>query len=408
MESFSKADLKKVGAARYANDHSTEILCCAFALGDEDPYVWKQGEPLPNKYREALLNPTIFVWAHNAQFELFMMLALAMKTWSVPCPGFSRFKCTMSLARRAALPAKLEKLAEVLELKAQKDARGKTLIRKFSVMQKPKAPNKRHPDGLPARRILPSDEPEAFEEFCEYCVGDVKAEREAAHRLAYFNCEPNNSNYTLDAIINARGVPVNLPALHHAQRLIDEETEIVSEKFRQVTGFEVTQNAKLLEWCREKGEKFENLQAETIDSFLEEQAAPQQLPQIVPSAGTVGYAMVKLPAEKKIANPEVIKALRLKQSIAYASIKKIPAMIACAGPRDNRLRGMMAYHIATTGRWGGQLVQLQNVRRSTMKDSEQAYADICAGMSREMLEITYGPVLETIANCIRHFVEDKQ
>ncbi len=103
-----------------------------------------------------------------------------------------------------------------------------------------------------------------------------------------------------------------------------------------------------------------------------------------------------------------IQALRLKQSIAYASIKKVATMLACAGPHDNRLRGMMEYHIATTGRWGGRLVQLQNIRRSTMKESEQAYAMICAGESREMLELCYGPVLETIANCLRHFVEDKQ
>jgi hypothetical protein len=97
----------------------------------------------------------------------------------------------------------------------------------------------------------------------------VKAEREAAHRLAYFDSEPNNSNYTLDAIINARGVTVNLPALRHAQTLIDEETEIVSQKFRRLCGFEVTQGARLLEWLRGEGVDLPDLQAETIEKFLE-------------------------------------------------------------------------------------------------------------------------------------------
>lgn len=270
MESFSRCDLKKTGAARYANDPSTEILCCAFALGNEEPYVWKQGEELPDKYREALLNSKIFVWAHNAQFEMFMFIALAKKTWGVPAPDLNRFKCTMSLARRAALPASLEKLGEVLQLEDLKDSKGKSLIRKFSVMQSPKKPTKKHPEGQPARRIFPADEPEAFAQFCDYCAGDVRAEQGAKKRLIYFDDEINSRNYTIDAIINARGVTVNLPALRHAQLLIEEETEIVSEKFRGLCGFEVTQGAKLLEWLREEGVDLPDLQAETIENFLEE------------------------------------------------------------------------------------------------------------------------------------------
>lgn len=101
-----------------------------------------------------------------------------------------------------------------------------------------------------------------------------------------------------------------------------------------------------------------------------------------------------------------VQALRLKQSIAYASIKKVATMLACAGPHDNRLRGMMEYHVATTGRWGGRLAQLQNLKRPTIADSEGAYQMICDGCSREMLEICYGPVLEVISSCIRHFVHD--
>jgi hypothetical protein len=96
----------------------------------------------------------------------------------------------------------------------------------------------------------------------------------------------------------------------------------------------------------------------------------------------------------------------MKQAIAYASIKKVATMLACAGPHDNRIRGLLAHHLATTGRWGSTLVQFQNMRRPTIKDSEGAYAMICAGESREMIEICYGPVLEVIASCIRHFVED--
>lgn len=100
-----------------------------------------------------------------------------------------------------------------------------------------------------------------------------------------------------------------------------------------------------------------------------------------------------------------IQALRLKQSIAYASVKKVKAMIACAGPRDNRVRGTHQHHGATTGRWTHSLIQPGNYKRST-KNSEDAYKMICEGVSREMLEICYGDVLEVISSVIRHFIHD--
>lgn len=391
-ETFSECDIKSTGAYRYANDPSTEILCAAMALGNESPVAWWSGMPerlLPalQPYFDALQDPSVLIYAHNAQFEMAICQALLKKTFGIPCPDLSRFRCTASLARRAALPAKLETLAETLQLKNLKDKKGKSLISKFSVMQKAKKPTKANPEGLPPRRIYPKDDPESFREFVEYCRQDVRAEQEVARRLAYFDCDPNNANYTLDAKINARGVPVNLKALRHAQKLIDEETEIVSRQFRELVGFEVTQNARLLEWCHEEPETIPdlpNLQAETIEAFIEKYDCEYQK------------------------DWKVLQALKLKQSIAYASIKKVKTMLECAGPHDNRIRGMLNHHGATTGRWTSSLVQLQNLKRPTIKNSEDAYRDICAGMDREMLEICYGPVLEVISSCIRHFVHDAE
>lgn len=105
-------------------------------------------------------------------------------------------------------------------------------------------------------------------------------------------------------------------------------------------------------------------------------------------------------------SPRAIAALRMKQSTAYASIKKVKTMLACAGPGDNRIRGLLNHHGATTGRWTASLVQFQNMKRPTIANSEDAYRDICNGVSREMLEICYGSVLEVISSCIRHFVHN--
>jgi len=100
-------------------------------------------------------------------------------------------------------------------------------------------------------------------------------------------------------------------------------------------------------------------------------------------------------------------ALTLRASVSYAAIKKVDTMLACVGPGDNRIRGMLNHHGATTGRSTNSLVQFQNMKRpDPTMDTEAAYRDICAGISREMLEIVYGPPLEVISSCIRHFVED--
>lgn len=89
FETFSLADLKSVGAARYAFDPSTEILCAAMALNDEEPDLWSQlddgGERL-EKYWDALEDPEVLIWAHSAQFEMFICQALLQKTWNIKCP----------------------------------------------------------------------------------------------------------------------------------------------------------------------------------------------------------------------------------------------------------------------------------------------------------------------------------
>lgn len=390
FETFSEADLKSVGSYRYSNDPSTEILCAAMTL-DRGPTVacW-QGMPdrlttCLEPYWDALEDPTVLVYAHNAMMEMAVCQALLEKTWNIKSPDLSRFRCTMSLARRAALPASLEKLAEALNLTNLKDARGKSLINKFSKMQPAKKPTKKFPEGLPPRRIYPQDEPAAFAELVEYCRQDVVVEQDVARKLAYFDDDLNNRNYSLDATINARGVPVNVGALEHAQKLIEEETKVVSKQFKELTGVAITQNAKVLEWVNAQTHApLPNLQAETIENFLGG---------FEDGADTIGFE-------------EVVTALQMKQATAYASVKKVATMIACHGPHDNRIRGMLNYHGATTGRWTASLVQMQNMKRATVKHTEEAYREICEGIGRDMLDICYGAPLEVISSCIRHFVQD--
>lgn len=385
-ETRSRADLKKVGAFRYANDPTTEILCFAIAEGDGEPVLWRR--PLPgdhpgvniNEEAEHLLyhatQPDSLIYAHNAMFEIAISDALFFKTFELDPPEHHQWRCTMAMARRAALPVSLKRLAEALNLKQQKDASGSSLINKFS---KPQTTGKRK-----GQFIEPQDDWEAFEKFGEYCRQDVRTEQEIHRVLKAFELKgfPLDT-FLMDIEINTRGFPVNLDALAKVSKIVDSETEKLSEQFRNITGINPTQGVKLLAWLKERGFDRPNLKAETLEEVFEDEDFDE--------------------------TTDLGKALMIKKRISYASVKKVKAMLDCAGPHDNRIRGLLVYHGAGTGRWTATHVQPENFKRPSPwleQYTEDAYRDICEGCTSAWLELIYGPPLEVISSSIRHFIQD--
>ena len=47
---------------------------------------------------------------------------------------------------------------------------------------------------------------------------------------------------------------------------------------------------------------------------------------------------------------------------------------------DDRARGLILYHGASTGRWSGKLIQPQNFPRGTVKDAEE-YIPLILGVA---------------------------
>lgn len=381
FETRSRCDLKKCGAYRYANDPSTEILCMAIAEDGKEPWIWTKYDPdfmtMHSGYVGNLLckvsQPGNLIYAHNAPFERAISDALWEKTTGFKPPHYSQWRCTAAMGRRAALPASLEKLAEVLKLGHQKDPKGKALIRKFSI---PQTVGKRKGEF-----IQPEEEPEAFKEFCDYCIQDVKVEQEIHRVLKDFEMDGTPlETFIMDMEINGRGFPVNLDALHKALGIVENESGRLTEEFRALTGCSPNQNAVFLAWLKARGYEGDNLQAETLEETLED--------------------------EDFDPTTEVGQALQLKKMISYASLKKIPAMINCAGPHDNRVRGTLTFHGAGPGRWSATLVQPQNFKRPTIDETEDVYDAICAGCDAEWLREMFGPPLEMVSSSIRHFIHD--
>ncbi len=392
FETFSEADIRKVGTFGYARHPSTQILCLAISREDREPLLWVPGvwadrvswvDPIEQSEAWDMLwdmseDEDAVVYAHNAPFEYAIWNYTMPKSVGLQSLKPEQMRCTAAMARRACIPHSLEKCAAYLGLTQQKDTKGKGLIQKLCIPQKP---DKDHTETW---RRTPAMDPVRFKALCEYCVQDVKVEMQVEKALHLFDAAGlPHEVFVHDLIINDRGFPVDVPTLRRAEAMIDEVTAEAHEEFIKLTGFAPTQTKVLLPWLREHGYKGTNVVSTTLADEIEDWE-----PDNMNGLDEIAY-----------------KALQIRQAVSFAAVKKVKSMLLLADPEDSRIRGTLFYHGATTGRWSSKLVQQQNLKRST-KDSEDAFAMLRSGASRDALELVHGPILQTLATCIRHFIND--
>tara|TARA_R110000772_G_scaffold268565_3_gene396246 strand:+ start:3222 stop:5570 length:2349 start_codon:yes stop_codon:yes gene_type:complete len=400
FETYSTADLKSFGAYRYASDTSTEILILAIVKNDQPVvHTWQVGLPVNVRAIEMLgeaIASGAPIYAHNAQFEAAICKFLLKSTFGLEAPDLGQWRCTAAMARRAAIPSSLAGAGEFLNILHAKDTSGKGLIRKFSI---PRRATKNDPRA----RVMPGDDREDFSAFVEYCRQDVEAEREIHKKLAAFELKgPVLESFQFDLAMNDRGVPVNVPALARVNALIDEYTERLTKQFQEITGFNPTQRAKVLEWVQERGFPFDNLQAAQVELVLKNGPSGWSCRRKVVNSDTGKDPVQSLPVE---ITPEAFEALKVRSNISYAAVKKVPTMLGAACP-DNMVRGSLMWSGAErTHRWAGRIIQPQNFRRPTIKGTEQAYKMLCEGADIDTIEMLFAPFLEVVASSIRHFID---
>ena len=119
----------------------------------------------------------------------------------------------------------------------------------------------------------------------------------------------------------------------------------------------------------------------------------------------VSKESISLLLDKKI-SPDVEKALRLRMENALSSTAKLGAMLeACC--LDGRIRGLLKYHGAFTGRWSGKLVQPQNFPRGMSLNIDQAIRTVMQ-QDASLVEILHGPAVEWFqASCGRCLFQQK-
>jgi DNA polymerase len=385
FETRSSADIRNVGAYRYAEDASTEILIVAVSHNGGAILTWDARHPVKGNPALDLLRTAITggyeIHAFNSQFEYAILKYVATRQWGFPAPDVNRMRCTAAVCRAAGLPPSLARAAEFLKLSIQKDKMGGPLIGKFSIPQKDGVFRGFH-DTTDTYTVGGEKHTDAtaFQKFVDYCVRDVETEMLVAKTMEPFALTGRQlDSFLLDARMNDRGVPVDVPALLAANKLVNEYRILLTVEFKTITGLAPTQNAKCLKWLQERG-----------------------------------YKGVKLNKESRVLygksdsmTPEAKRALRLMAELSYAAVKKIPSMLQCV-MSDGRIRGSFMWCGAQkTGRWSCKTPQWQNMKKpekDLRDDIEAAYQDVRSGVPLSYIEGVYGNPYKVLACLARYFV----
>lgn len=407
FETRSTVDLRKTGVYPYAAHHSTDILCMAYSLrGSDKVHSWEPGQEVPEVLNR-LVASGIDLRAWNAGFEYIIWRDVLAPRYGFAQPRMEQWWDTAAEAAAMALPRSLGGAASACGLPIEKDEEGHKLMMK---MCKPRSigawglylPEK----GVPSLRLPSSyatkaeataaarlaapgvyivkddhtiiwwDDPAMRARLLEYCKTDVVVEKQMAEILRPLP-ETERAVYLMNQRMNDIGVPVDRDLVEAAKEVVMEATDEANATIKKLTrgqATKVTSVAALRDWVNEQGVTTDNLRKDTVRDFL----AGDNLP------------------------PLVREVLQIRQDAGRTSVAKLDAFLRCVG-EDGRIRGMLLYHGASTGRWAGRLVQPQNFPRPMFKRGEdiEALVDMVKHRDYAALEACGYPIPVLISYLLR-------
>jgi DNA polymerase bacteriophage-type len=379
IETFSRVNLKTAGLYRYAEDEFTDLLCVCWAIDDGPVHAWipsadpefcialsgeglclGRGEQAPVFLVEYIKSGgEIHCW--NAAFERQVLNGPAGKRYGFPKIEIEQTRCSMARARHASMPGRLEDAANVLNTPIKKRVAGVNAMR---YLCKPRA------NGT---RPTLAEERERFLQLVPYCADDVRAERCVDTVLPEMPTSEIKV-YHLDQKINDRGVKVDLESVDNMEILISAYKKQLKDKCVALTGSTPSRPAALGAWVRANGyPDLENLQADTVRQLVERSDVPETVKTVLKLYGTYN----------------------MKAVAKYAAIRQA----VCA---DGRIRGMLQYYGAGTGRWSSFIVQIHNLFRPVIDDPETAI-EAARTWDFDWLRALYPGVdpMKVIASCVR-------
>ena len=379
FETRSRVSLKVVGVYRYAMHPTTEVICMAYKKsGDKDVSLWVEGEPMPALVQQAIDEGWEF-HAHNAGFERLI--------WKYVCAGkmgwtpveFEQWRCTAAKAAYAAQPRSLDGLASrFLPADLQKDKEGNKIMMKLSAPTRTvydehevttttktgKVNTKIKKVARPTKEFVYPDDEKSIEMYLkcyEYCKQDVRVEEAIDAYLPKWP-EEEIRVWQTNERVNDRGLPVDRLLCAGSAAILDRTLNKLSEKIIAMTDGEITagtQVQRIKDYVNKRGVNTASLDALSIQTILQ---------------GDV--------------DDDVRDVLQLRQSVSGAAAKKYHTALDITTWDDPWAYGMFLYYAATTGRFAGRMLQVQNMKHGT--DKTGAYRSCAITQDIDMLRFLYG------------------
>lgn len=391
FETRSVADVTVTGPYRYSVDPTTTVLCLCYQVKDETGKLITKATITKTQFNEwfddsvlscvhpdiasieylikMAKNPDVRFCAHNSMFEYCIWNNILAKSYGFPeLTDFKRWECTASKAATHALPRSLAKCAKALHLSEEKDETGKRVMMSLS---KPKKPSKKDP-------TIWNNDPEKFKTLYEYCEQDVIVESAIDEALPQLN-PTERQIWELDQEINNRGIRIDTKTLETAIQFTNSFKSKLNDELNDLTSGAVTKATevkKLTEYLR---------------NFVDEKELP-----------TLNAAHVN-EYLKTCANPKVRRILEIRQQAGKSSTKKLERMKECICP-DEKVRDILVYHGASTGRWAGAGIQVQNFPRGNKQYNIDKVIETLQLNNLDAFMLIYPNVVDAISAALRGFL----
>lgn len=371
VETYSSAPLGEVGAQKYVESNDFEILLFAYSLDGAPVQVVDMacGEIPPVWLIAALRDPDYIKHAYNANFEW-----LCLSKWYGLLPP-EQWRCTLFHGLYAGFPGSLQAAGAAMGLAEdkQKLTVGKSLITYFC---KPCAPTKKNGGRT---RNLPRHDPEKWALFKTYNAQDVVTEMEIERLLSKIPVPPwLQQQWVTNVKVNYLGVALDCDLVAGALNIMAEEQAALMDEAQKLTGLENPNSiAQVTAWINRiqpSNDQIPGLTKEIVADWLQREGL----------------------------HPAVRRLLEIRQELGKTSTKKYDKMAATVC-KDGRVHGMMQFYKANrSGRWAGELVQLQNLPRTYLEfESIEDVRQLVKRDQREALSMLYGSVSDTLSQLIR-------
>lgn len=366
FETRSRANLKKVGAVRYATDQSTEATLLTWCFGRTGTVkAWRYGQPIPKELQDVILRPERYNFiAWNITFD-FLIWTIPWKRQVLDASGnhlqnptIKDITDAMALSQHFRTGASLESAANFMNLPVTKDKKGRRIMLKSC-----------KPDR---KGNFPELTTEEWEHFERYGIIDTVLLRDIYYRLPQL---PAAERWTFEWCIkrNLTGINIDLPLIEEMRDILDSTMPGLEKEFKFITGYSV-RSPKTKDWFKKYYTWIENMQADTVREML---------------------------LDDSVTDPIAKRALKLKSLCGSTSIAKV--YTAHAMQVGGKIYDLFSYHMAQTKRFAGRGIQIQNFPRPSHDSPDKLptlNVEDLAGAVKEQRPTLKDPV-EYVKNLLR-------